>query len=78
MEELLLYTNNCPKCQVIKSKLEAQDIKFTESDRVDELIAHGIQSLPALKVGEKFLNFVDANNWINSQSSQNNFEKEEE
>ncbi len=76
MEELILYTNGCPKCKVIKSKLEAKDIKFTESDNIDELISHGIQSFPVLKVGEEFLSFVDANAWVNAQSSQNDFEEE--
>ena len=77
MGELILYTNGCPKCKVIKSKLEAKDIKFTESDNIDELISHDIQSFPVLKVGEEFLSFVDANAWVNAQLSQNNFEKEE-
>ncbi len=75
MENLTLYTNGCPKCNVIKSKLEAKNIPFTENTNVEELIPLGIQSLPVLKVGDEFLSFVDANTWVNSQTSQSNQEE---
>lgn len=75
MENLTLYTNGCPKCNVIKSKLEAKNIPFTENTNVEELISLGIQSLPVLKVGDEFLSFVDANAWVNSQTSQSNQEE---
>lgn len=75
MENLTLYTNGCPKCNVIKSKLEAKNIPFTENTNVEELISLGIQSLPVLKVGDEFLSFVDANAWVNNQTSQSNQEE---
>ena len=75
MENLTLYTNGCPKCNVIKSKLEAKNIPFTENTNVEELISLGIQSLPVLKVGDEFLSFVDANAWVNSQTPQSNQEE---
>ncbi len=75
MENLTLYTNGCPKCNVIKSKLEAKNIPFTENTNVEELISLGIQSLPVLKVGDEFLSFVDANAWVNSQTSQSSQEE---
>ncbi len=75
MENLTLYTNGCPKCKVIKSKLEAKNIPFTENTNVEELISLGIQSLPVLKVGDEFLNFVNANTWVNNQTSQSNQEE---
>lgn len=75
MENLTLYTNGCPKCNVIKSKLEAKNIPFTENTNVEELIPLGIQSLPVLKVGGEFLSFVDANTWVNSQTFQSNQEE---
>lgn len=75
MENLTLYTNGCPKCNVIKSKLEAKNIPFTENTNVEELISLGIQSLPVLKVGDEFLSFADANAWVNSQTSQSSQEE---
>ena len=48
MADLILYSNGCPKCRVIKSKLEAKKITFTENNNVEELIPMGIRSLPIL------------------------------
>lgn len=78
METLTLYTNGCPKCKVIESKLKAKNIKFVETNNVEELISYGIQSLPVLKVGEKFLSFVEANAWVNNAPSQNSDSEQEE
>ncbi len=78
MEILTLYTNGCPKCKVIESKLRAKNIKFIKNDNVEELIYHGIQSLPVLKVEEKFLSFVDANTWVNNAPSQSEDSEQEE
>lgn len=78
METLTLYTNGCPKCKVIESKLKAKNIKFVENNNVEELISYGIQSLPVLKVGEKFLSFVEANAWVNNAPSQNIDSEQEE
>lgn len=76
METLILYSNGCPKCKVIKSKLEAKNIKFSESSNIEELTSLGIQSLPILKVGDEFLNFVDANTWVNNQTSDSHSKEE--
>ena len=78
METLTLYTNGCPKCKVIESKLKAKNIKFVENNNLEELISYGIQSLPVLKVGEKFLSFVEANAWVNNAPSQNIDSEQEE
>jgi hypothetical protein len=67
MENLILYSNGCPKCRVLKNKLEAKNIEFVESGNVEELIPLGIKSLPALKFGDKMMNFMAANDWVNKQ-----------
>lgn len=69
MSEVILYSNGCPKCKVLKAKLEAKNIAFTENNNLEELISMGIQCLPVLKVNGDFLNFLTANEWVNSQPS---------
>ena len=64
MENIILYSNGCPKCKVIKSKLEALNIKFTQTDNLDELISLGYKTLPLLKINDKILDFKSANDWI--------------
>ena len=84
MSEIILYSNGCPKCKVLKAKLEAKNITFTENNNIKELISMNIKTLPMLKivkkinndVEEKFLNFVEANDWVNSQPSYNHLKQE--
>lgn len=70
MADLILYSNGCPKCRVIKSKLEAKKITFTENNNVEELIPMGIRSLPILKHNDNIMEFCAANTWINQQEAQ--------
>ena len=72
MSEIILYSNGCPKCKVLKAKLEAKNIAFTENNNVEELIPMGYQSLPMLSVNVEFLYFVEANDWVNSQPNVSN------
>ena len=67
MENLILYSNGCPKCRVLKNKLEDKNIKFIENNNVQELIPLGVKSLPALKCGDDLMNFAAANEWVNKQ-----------
>lgn len=67
MKSIILYSNGCPKCKVLKSKLESKKIEFTETDDFSKLQDLGIQSLPIMEVDGKILSFVEANNWINNQ-----------
>ncbi len=67
MENIILYSNGCPKCKVLKNKLEAKNIKFTENNNMEELIALGIKCVPVLKFEDKLMNFYTANNWVNEQ-----------
>ena len=39
MEILTLYTNGCPKCRVIESKLRAKNIKFIKNGNGPEIRA---------------------------------------
>lgn len=67
MKEIILYSNGCPKCKVLKSKLESKKIEFTETDDFSKLQGQRIQSLPIMEIDGEILTFVEANNWINNQ-----------
>ncbi len=69
--QVTLYTNNCPKCKVIKTKLEQKNIKFTEETNIDKLVSIGYKTLPVLKVDEEFMDFKDAYEWIKDRSNKN-------
>lgn len=68
MKQVILYSNGCPKCRVIKSKLESKKIKFIESDDTQKLLSFGYKTYPVLEVDDKMMDFVSANKWVNARS----------
>jgi len=62
-----LYTTHCPKCEVLEKKLNQKEIKFDIVDDVKEIRKLGFLSAPLLKVEDKVMEFVEANDWVNKQ-----------
>lgn len=67
MEKVILYSTNCPRCNVLKKKMESKNIVFTEVTNIDEIIAKGISTVPVLEVNNKQMDFIEANSWVNNQ-----------
>lgn len=65
--EVILYSTGCPKCSVIKKKLDAKGIEYTENNDVDIMLALGISRVPVLSVDGELLSFVEANQWVNER-----------
>lgn len=63
--KIILYSTGCPKCNVLKKKLEMKGIDYEESGDVEKLIEMGIKQAPVLDVDGVLLDFVEANKWIN-------------
>lgn len=64
---IILYSTHCPRCNVLKSKLDEKHIEYTENNNVDEMIDLGIMSAPALKVDDTLMLFKEAIDWVNQQ-----------
>ena len=62
--EILLYSTGCPKCNVLKKKLNEKHIEYTESNSVNDLLERGINEVPVLKINDKYLSFKEAVDWI--------------
>ena len=73
MDDIKLYSTQCPKCRVITKKLEQKNIEFTEINCKDDaasiemLSAKGFKSMPVLQVGDEYFDFMKANKWIGEQ-----------
>lgn len=67
MEKIILYSTGCPRCHVLKAKLAACEIPYDEENNVDVMLALGLTEVPALKVGDQLLGFMDAVKWLNRQ-----------
>lgn len=64
---IILYTTHCPKCTVLKKKLEQKNISFLENDNIDQMMAIGMMSAPMLSVNGNLYNFPQAIEWVNAQ-----------
>ena len=67
MSEILLYSNDCPKCKVLETKLNSKNIKFTKISDIEVLKSKNIMSIPVLEVDNNLMSFIDANTWVNNQ-----------
>lgn len=61
-----LYSTGCPKCNVLKKKLDEAGIEYDVVDDQDLMISMGFKSVPVLRVGEKDYDFSEAVAWIRS------------
>lgn len=64
---ITLYSTGCPKCRVLEKKMNQKGIDFTIVDDPKEITLLGYTSVPVLKVGNEYYEFVEANRWINEQ-----------
>lgn len=64
---ITLYSTGCPKCKVLKKKLDEKGIKYTVNLSVEEMMAIGITQVPVLCVDGRLLQFKQAVDWVNTQ-----------
>ncbi len=64
MNEIILYSTGCPKCKVLKSKLDENGVSYIECNDIDEMKRLGLLESPALSVDGEMLGFYDAINWM--------------
>lgn len=66
---VILYSTGCPKCKVLKAKLDNTWIKYEIVDDVDEMLSLGISTVPCLGVDGKIMNFKESVDWVNSMKN---------
>lgn len=63
---MIFYTTHCPKCKVLKMKLDQKNIQYEENENIEEMISLGIQSAPAISYDGKIYNFTESIRLVNS------------
>ena len=63
------YTQGCPKCKVLKAKLDQAGVEYELVDdfSIEELRSRGVMSLPILEVDGNLMKFEDAVKWVREQ-----------
>lgn len=64
---IIFYSTGCPKCKVLKNKLDAKGLEYTVIEDVDEMAKAGLRSAPALQIDDKpIMKYFDAVKWVNA------------
>ena len=61
MQKVILYTTHCPRCEVLKNKLDTYGIDYEICADKQEMTTLGIVHVPMLSVDGVIYNFRDAN-----------------
>ena len=67
MTNIILYSTGCPRCDVLKDKLDAKSISYSINNSVEEMTELGISDVPVLSVNGQMLKFKEAVDWANNQ-----------
>lgn len=67
MTDIILYSTGCPRCTVLKAKLDSKKISYEEIHSIDTMIGLGISQVPVLSVNGQLKDFKEAVDWVNSQ-----------
>lgn len=63
---IILYSTGCPKCEVLKEKMEQKGVNYELCENTDVMKALGITIVPMLNIDGILFNFVDSVKYINN------------
>lgn len=61
---MILYSTGCPRCGVLKRKLDEKGISYEVCSDTVKMTEKGIEYIPMLEVNGELLNFKDALKYI--------------
>ena len=64
---ITLYTTHCPRCRVLKAKLDGENIDYEVVEGEEAIREKGFTTTPLLEVDDKILTFSEAMQWINTR-----------
>ena len=65
--QVTLYSTGCPKCKVLKTKLDSKNINYNIISDVDIIASKGINTVPILEVNGDMMDFKTAVDWVNER-----------
>ena len=60
-----LYSTGCPRCNVLKKKLQQKKIEYVEINDISIMEEKGYLSVPVLEVDDTSMDFKEAVDWVN-------------
>lgn len=65
--DIILYTTHCPRCEVLKKKLDSAGIKYKLIEDINIMQEKGFLTAPMLEVDGEVMDFIAANTWVNGR-----------
>ena len=62
--QIIFYSTGCPKCNILKKKLQEKNISYELNTNVEEMLSLGISEVPVLSINGKLMDFKTAIEWI--------------
>jgi len=66
-EKIILYEHGCPRCKILKLKLDQKGIQYETINDIEVMKAKGFIEAPKLEVDGEIKNFKEAVEWINGR-----------
>ena len=66
-EKVILYEHGCPRCKVLKTKLDQKGIIYENVTDIELMKAKGFEEAPKLEVNGVIMNFKESVEWIGEQ-----------
>jgi glutaredoxin len=68
MNKIILYEHGCPRCKVLKTKLDQKGIEYETVNDVEAMKAKGFKEAPKLELADgTVMDFKEAVDWIKEQ-----------
>lgn len=67
MGKIILYEHGCPRCKVLKSKLDQKGVQYENISDIEVMKAKGFTEAPKLEVDGTIMDFKTAVEWIGEQ-----------
>lgn len=67
MQEVILYSTGCPKCDVLKKKLDDKGVSYIENTSTETMLGLGITQVPVLSIDGELKGFKEAVEWVNER-----------
>ena len=63
---ITVYTqDNCPKCKILKKKLDGKNIEYVECNDIDIMLTKGVESVPVIELDGNMFDYANAVKWVN-------------
>ena len=62
---VVMYSTGCPKCKILKKKLDENKVVYEEETDVEKMKSKGINIVPVLEVDGKLFSYSEAVKLVN-------------